>query len=146
MFKQTIAIAALWGQFLQELRIRPNITVLLIALLNALSVAQVVAQAEQQQTRTTQVRQSGPWSPPSFQEKQLKPSLLLRGSGMSYMRTVGLAPNANTRSRHRTARKITNTVGTIVGVVRSILPAKSDLRSQNLGASAIGTFLSRFCW
>ncbi len=137
---------------------RPIITVVLIALLNALTVTQVVAQAQQQQPATTQVRQSGPWLPPRLQAKVWKPVLSHRPSGgfcnrspimpepLCHMRTVGLAPNANTRSRHRTARKITNTVGTIVGVVRSILPAKSDLRSQNLGASAIGTFLSRFCW
>ena len=122
---------------------RPNITVVLITLLSALPATQVVAQAQQQQSKTTQVQQSGPWLPPSFQDKTLKPSFLMRGSGMSNMRTVGLAPDANTRSRHRTARKITNTAGTIVGVLRSILTPTRDLSSQNLGTSAIETFLSR---
>jgi len=146
MFKQTIAIAALWERFLRELKMRPNLTVVLIALLSALPATQVVAQAQQQQPKTTQVQQSGPWLPPSFQDKALKPGLPMKGLGMSYMRTVGLAPDANTRSRDRTVRRITNTAGTIVGVVRSLLTTMSGLGSQNLGASSIASFLGRFCW
>ena len=130
MFKQTIAIA-----------------VVLIALLSALPATRVVAQAQQQQPGTTQVRQSGPRKPPSFQDKAVKPGSLMRGPGMSSMRTGSLAPDAHGRSRHRTARRISSTVGTIVGVLGSILTTRTrDPSSQHFGASAVGTFLSRFCW
>ena len=131
---------------------RPIITVVLIALLNALPVTQVVAQAPQQQPPTTQVRQSGPWLPPRLQAKAWKPVPSHRPSGgfcnrspimpepLCHMRTVGLAPDANTRSRHRTVRKISSIAGTIVCVISNLRTTMSDL---NLGASA-GTFLSTF--
>ena len=83
---------------------RPIISVVLIALLNALPVTQVLAQAQQQQPRTPQVQQSGPWLPPSLQARAGKPVLLnapadsgkvlVMGAGMSYPRTSGLALDA----------------------------------------------------
>ncbi len=86
---------------------RPIISVVLIALLNALPVTQVLAQAQQQQPRAPQVQHSGPWLPPSLQDTTWKPVLLnapadsgnvlVTGAGMSYPRTIGLALDANTQ-------------------------------------------------
>ncbi len=83
---------------------RAIISVVLIALLNALPVTQVLAQAQQEQPLAPQVQHSGPWLPPSLQDTTWKPVLLnapadsgkvlVTGAGMSYPRTSGLALDA----------------------------------------------------
>ncbi len=112
---------------------RALISVLLIALLNALPVTQVLAQAQQQQPRAPQVQQSGPWLPSSLQEKAWKPvaftvpwadsgTVLLTGSGMSYPRTLGLALDANTRSGDASGNPMPlGTGGKIAIVVGAVL-------------------------
>ncbi len=107
---------------------RALISVLLIALLNALPVTQVLAQAQQQQPRASQVQESAPWLPSSLQDKAWKPvaftvptadsgKVLLTGAGMSYPRTLGLALDANTRSRDAAANPMSLSTGVKVVIV-----------------------------
>ena len=112
---------------------RAVISVLLIALLNALPVTQVLAQAQQQQPRTTQVQDSVPWLPSSLQDRAWKPvaltvpradsgTVLLTGSGLSYPGTLGLALDANTRSRDASGNPMPlGTGGKIAIVVGAVL-------------------------
>ncbi len=108
-------------------------SVLLIALLNALPVTQVLAQAQQQQPRTTQVQDSVPWLPSSLQDRAWKPvaltvpradsgTVLLTGSGLSYPGTLGLALDANTWSRGASGNPMPlGTGGKIAIVVGAVL-------------------------
>ncbi len=114
---------------------RAIVSVVLIALLLATPVTQVLSQAKQQQPRTTQVQDSGPWLPSSLQDRAWKPvaltvpradsgTVLLTGSGMSYPGTLGLALDANTRSRDASGNPMPlSTGGTIAIMVGVVLVA-----------------------
>ena len=107
---------------------RAIISIVLIALLNALPVKQVLAQAQQQQPRATQVQESAPWLPSSLQDKAWKPvaftvptadsgKVLLTSTGIGYPRTLGLALDANTRSRDASGNPTPLSTGGKIAIV-----------------------------
>ena len=113
-------------------------SVVLIALLNALPVTQVLAQAQQEHPRTTQAQDSGPWFPSSLQDNAWKPvaltvpradsgTVLLTGSGLSYPCTLGLALDANTRSRDAGGNPTRLSTGATIVIVVLLVAAVTVL-------------------